>query len=108
LGADLWNSYPNGFPEDETDSKSESFGGLVFAMYFPPQCIINTEINSQHSRKGLMPTRNTFSTFVHFLSFKNLQNSFSQLFRQQMQRPCSDKKVFCILTRHDGFHAVQR
>jgi len=27
LGADFWNSYPNGFPEDGTDSKSESFGG---------------------------------------------------------------------------------
>jgi hypothetical protein len=108
LGADFWNSYPNGFPEDGTDSKSESFGGLVFAMYFPPQYIINTEINSQHSRKGLMPTSNIFSTFVHFQSFKNLPNSFSQLFRQQMRWPCSDKNVFFILTRLAGCDVIQR
>ena len=54
----MQNLLPNGFPENGTDSKSESFGGLVFAMHSLPQCsIVNAEINPRDSRQGLTPAK---------------------------------------------------
>jgi hypothetical protein len=98
---------PNGFPEDGTDSKSESFGGLVFAMYFPPH-ITNAEIIPRDSRQGLTPTTNTFPMFNHFQSFKKYKNSISQFFQRQLHRLCPDTIVFCVLTRRAGFPVIQR
>jgi hypothetical protein len=102
----LQNSLPNGFPENRTDSKSESFGGLVFAKYFSPQrSIVNVETNPRDSRQGLTPAKDIFK---HFQFFKKHQRSFFQFFRQQLHRLRSVTIVFCVFTRRAGFDVIQR
>jgi len=98
----------NGFPEYGTDSKSESFGGPVFATNFPPQRSINTEINPREFRNGETPVNNTFAALNRFQSLiKTFINLISQLFQQQLHRLYSDMIVFCVLIRCAGFQAIR-
>ena len=89
-----------------TDSKSENFGSLVFAMYFSPQpSIVKAEINPCDSRQGLTPAKYIFQ---HFQSFNKHQRSLLQFFRQQLHRLRSVTIVFCVFTRRAGFEIIQR
>jgi len=107
LGADIWNLSPGGYPEDGTDSKSGSFGGLVFATFSPPQRNIRHQTVPRDARQGLTPIRNAFRHFSIF----NLSR------RTTIQRPiffdsnCSGSSrkrfVLCAFTRRAGFPVIQ-
>jgi len=107
LGADVWDFLPHVHPEDGTDSKSGSFGGLVFAAYFPTQRITHTRIISLDTRPGSASINNTFPAREHFQLFKT-KNLIPQFFRQQLYRLYTGPVVLCVFTRHAGCEIIRR